>query len=231
MPQELDDNAKPTSAAKRSAMASRRRRCVLLAFGVFSGVLVLLQGLDNASQGAIAERLTNSFAITWHGEWWRVLTAQFLHLDWTHLIIDATGILVMAGLLSGKTHWGTTLAAFLIGGAMGQLLAVLAWRSGLTEYKSLVGSSDGLHGLVYLYIALEYRGARCGQPRIPWALAAITLLASTVYTCVTGQMPFAGMLKSPGYNHWGGILVFMAALECGLLAKPTSRRKGELAIL
>ena len=189
----------------------------VIAFGVLSGILVVVHYVDIATGGALARQFRNSFAVVWQGEWWRLVTAQFLHLDLTHLVIDVGCILLMAALLRNCAKPGHAVAVFVVGGVLGQFFGALAWRLGVTEYASLVGSSDGVHGLVYLYVASEYRGAAYWSGRCLWMGAALMLMASTVYTCVTGEMAFAGSLKSPGYNHFGGILAFMVALETGLL--------------
>jgi len=169
----------------------------------------------------MAEQFRNAFASVWRGEWWRLVSAQFLHLDLTHLVIDVGCILAMATMLRGSPQPGRAVAIFVVGGVLGQFFGALAWRWGLTEYACLVGSSDGVHGLIYLYVAREYRGTADRRGRAAWMTGALALMASTVYTCVTGQMAFAGMLKSPGYNHLGGILAFVIAVESGFLRTST----------
>ncbi len=200
---------------------------LLVAFGLFVAALVCIQCVVAIAGWIAPDTLANDFAMTRDGEWWRVVTAQLLHLDWMHFIIDASCILCMAGLLRGLAAWGRTLTVFLVGGMVGQAFAAMAWNLGLTDYASLVGSSDGLHGLIYLYIAIEYRRAVTMGSRIMWIAAMGVLAASTVYTCWTGHMPFASMLKSPGYNHWGGILTFLIALECGFFGDAAGLRRKE----
>ena len=211
------------SIAKHNLRA-RLRDSWLIAFGVLSAILVVVHCVDIATGGALAKQFRNSFAVVWQGEWWRLVTAQFLHLDLTHLLIDVGCILLMATMLRNCAKTGHAVAVFVVGGVLGQFFGALAWRLGVTEYASLVGSSDGVHGLVYLYIASEYRGAANWSGRWLWMGATLMLVASTVYTCMTGEMAFAGSLKSPGYNHFGGILAFMVALETGLLG--TGDRRG-----
>ncbi len=215
------------SIAQQIAKA-RQRYGWLTAFGVLSGILVVVHYVDIATGGALTKRFSNSFAVVWQGEWWGLVTAQFLHLDLTHLVIDIGCILLMAAMLRNCEQPGRAVAVFVAGGVLGQFFGALAWRLGVTEYASLVGSSDGVHGLVYLYVAREYRGAANWSGRWLWMGSALMLVASTVYTCVTGEMAFAGSLKSPGYNHFGGILAFMVALDTGLLCMGDGRGTTEV---
>ncbi len=207
---------------------ARQRYGWLIAFGVLSGILVVVHYVDIATGGALATQFRNSFAVVWQGEWWRLVTAQFLHLDLEHLLIDVGCILLMATMLRRCTQPGRAVAVFVAGGVLGQIFAVSAWRLGVTEYASLVGSSAGLHGLVYLYIAREYRGATNWSGRWLWMGATSLLATSTVYTCITGEMAFASSLKSPGYSHFGGILAFMVALETGVLCMGDGRGTTEV---
>ena len=197
------------------------------AFGILAIILFSIHVADGASDGVLTQYLGNDFQVTWDGEWWRLFSAQFLHIDWTHLLIDIGCMLVLAALLHKTSRPLTGICLFLVAGCVGQWFGVLAWHLNLTDYRSLVGSSDGIHGLIMLYIVQEYRLSTHQTERIAWIAGLLLLVVSTVYTCATGKMPFAESLRSPGYNHWGGILVFWLAIGMGLFPPRDERTHHE----
>ncbi len=188
------------------------------------GVLVLTQTGDSFTIGKLSAAIANRFDKAASGEWWRLFTGQLIHLGWFHLAVDGASIAVVWWLVAPYFRPLRLLVTFLVAGTMGQAFALLAWRYGLTEYGSLVGSSDALHGLVYLYIAVMYRSSGNLRERLGWLVGAAVMTASTVYTCLTGRMLISSVMLSPGYNHFGGILGFILGLEIGFL-KPARGEK------
>src|SRR5690606_7656082 len=71
------------------------------------------------------------------GEWWRLLTAHFVHLGWTHTILNVLGILLCRALAPkcfDRTLW-PRLAALAAG------VGVLLWwgSPGVSSYVGLSG--------------------------------------------------------------------------------------------
>ena len=197
--------------------SSLETKCTWIqAFGILAIILIFIHVADVATGGILTQYLCNDFHITWDGAWLRLFRAQFLNIDWTHLLIDIGCMLVLAALLHKTSRPLAGICLFLLAGCVGQWFGVLAWHLNLTNYRSLVGSSDGIHGLILLYIVQEYRHTTHQTERIAWIAGLMLLVVSTVYTCATGKMPFAESLRSPGYNHWGGIIVFWLAIGMGL---------------
>ncbi|NQU22394.1 MAG: rhomboid family intramembrane serine protease [Candidatus Nealsonbacteria bacterium] len=184
---------------------------------VFSTLIVLLQAADTITDGAIQNLMENRFVLTAAGQPWRLFTAQFIHIDWLHVAIDVICIAVVWVLVRRSSRVLPLCFSFLVAGTIGQLFALLAWRWGLTGYTSLVGSSDALHGLFYLYIRRMYDQSQDRWQRFEWLIVMGFLLGSIAYTCATGTMIMSGALRSPGYNHIGGIVVFALAVELGWL--------------
>ena len=184
-------------------------------------LMIVLQATNTLTEGKLSASSANAFSRTGAGEWWRLFTGQLIHLDWVHLIVDGVSIAVVWVLVMPRFPAARLLACFLAAGTLGQAFGFLAWRAGFTTYESLVGSSDALHGLVYLYIAVMYRRAFGPSQRVTWLIGMAVLMASTVYTCIEGHMPFSQGMKSPGYNHLGGILAFVIAIEAGFLRLST----------
>lgn len=176
-------------------------------------LMVLLQFLNTVTHGTVKEALRNHFVSTAAGQWWRLFTGQLIHLDWTHLTMDAAAIAIVWGPIARRYSAARLLMVFLLAGTIGQLFGFLAWQTGLTRYAALAGSSDALHGLFYLYLRDNYSRTTRSGSRYVCLIGIALMLAAVLYTCATGVMPLCSSLASPGYNHLGGILVFVIALE------------------
>jgi rhomboid family GlyGly-CTERM serine protease len=78
------------------------------------------------------------------GEWWRILSAHFVHLGWGHLWLNLAALLLIAMLLEetlSMTEWvATTLVA-----ALAIDLGLYLWNN---DVKWYVGLSGVLHGYV-----------------------------------------------------------------------------------
>lgn len=182
--------------------------------------LAVLQTLDSLTHGNLRTLIGNRFAATADGEWWRLFTAQFIHLNWTHLAVDAACIGIVWRAIWAFYTPTRVFICFVIAGTAGQAFGLLAWLGGLTHYGSLAGSSDALHGLFYLYLRTFYVRAATIRAKLVFLAATVLLMTSVLYTCATGKMIVSDTMLSPGYNHLGGILVFMLAVSIGFLRPP-----------
>jgi len=78
------------------------------------------------------------------GEWWRCVTALFLHADAGHLLANAGALAVLASLLARRIGSGLTWGLFVLAGALGN--AVNAWAQAPDHLS--VGASTGVFGLI-----------------------------------------------------------------------------------
>ena len=86
------------------------------------------------------------------GQWWRLLTSAFVHMDWSHMLFNGYGLYVMGPLVErfyGKSRWVV-------------IYGVSALLSGLASYLLSDTMSGGASGDIYGL------GARC------WCLATST---------------------------------------------------------
>ncbi len=92
-----------------------------------------------------------------NGEIWRLLTANFVHLGWSHALLNIAG-LVLIWLLFGQRFSQTGWSIILISSLLGTTLGLLFFNPTLTWY---VGLSGALHGLFIAgciaEIKLKYR--------------------------------------------------------------------------
>ncbi|HGG58212.1 MAG TPA: rhomboid family intramembrane serine protease, partial [Nannocystis exedens] len=90
------------------------------------------------------------------GDWWRLLTAAFLHGSWLHLLLNLSALWSIGEWLEPAIGSRKTLAIFLIA-ALGGSLASLVW----CEAPVVVGASGGILGLAgaLLYTRLFFSSA------------------------------------------------------------------------
>lgn len=167
-PLSVRNDALPAGSAAASVAASlarqpaqlRQWRWQALALCV---VFVLLQAFGDEARALLR---FDRAAILQDGQWWRLLTAHFVHLGWAHLALNAIGA-VLCGMLApqcqGRGFWLAVL--LLCAGVGGGLL----WLSpGVPDY---VGFSGVLYGLFVLGLLPQ---ARDGDRGAGVVLAGIT---------------------------------------------------------
>jgi len=115
------------------------------------------------------------------GQWWRLITAHFVHLDLEHTLLNVLGFIMMWALFARDYRprdWLVIVAVIFlaIGGGL------WFWDSQIFWY---VGASGALHGLMTAgTIAHVRRGDLDG-----WILAVFIIL-KLGYEQVTGALPF-----------------------------------------
>jgi rhomboid family GlyGly-CTERM serine protease len=129
---------------------------------VLASVLVLLQ----ASGFAPVLRYERLFVA--HGEPWRLITGNFVHLGWHHLLLNLTGLVLIQALFADRI--GSVLAISVVVVASVCVGVGLHYLSGLVPWY--VGFSGVLHG----WFAAGAILLLVERPRSP-VLAALLLVA------------------------------------------------------
>jgi rhomboid family GlyGly-CTERM serine protease len=144
--------------------------CTLLALPVLGGAEVRDAGsFDRAAIGA--------------GQWWRLLTAHFVHLDAGHAFLNGLGVVLMWALFARDYSPARWAAIY--------LFAALTISAGLwfldPELEWYVGASGALHGVMTAGTLAHLRRRDLDG----WILAAF-IVAKLCYEQFAGSMPFAG---------------------------------------
>lgn len=114
------------------------------------------------------------------GQWWRALSGHFVHLSWSHTLLNAAGLVLIERLFGRHTTlgpWYLALVCSVIVISAGLWLG----QPGLDWY---VGLSGALHGLFVLGAWLEWRS---GQRSGLYLLLAV--VAKLVYEQALGALP------------------------------------------
>ncbi len=139
-------------------------------------ILVLYATADGTAH-ALPDPLTLLLAIHGralaHGFFWTPVTYMFLHGSWSHLLLNAVGLLVMGNavetLLGARRFW----TVFLVSGIAGGIGWTLV--QGLASEVPCVGASAGVLGLIGGYAALRPRDRFLLIFPFPVSLSARTL--------------------------------------------------------
>jgi rhomboid family GlyGly-CTERM serine protease len=144
------------------------------------------------------------------GQWWRLLSANFVHLDLEHTVLNCLGVLLMWALFA-RDYSPYRWAAIYCGSSLAVSLGLWFANPGVPWY---VGASGALHGVMTAGTIAHLRRRDLDG----WILT-IAIIAKLAYEQVAGPLPFAGsdtIVDAHLYGAIGGVVF-------GLLLK--SRRE------
>jgi rhomboid family GlyGly-CTERM serine protease len=172
--------------------------CALLALPEFFG--------EPARQALSFDRIALA-----DGQWWRLLTAHFVHLDAEHAFLNGLGVILMWALFA-RDYSPWRWAAIYSGSALAVSAGLWFFNPELTWY---VGASGALHGVMTAGTIAHLRRRDLDG----WILA-VFIVVKLAYEQFAGALPFAGnsntIVDAHLYGAIGGVVL-------GLLLK--SRRE------
>ena len=163
--------------------------CALLALPEFFG--------EAARQALSFDRI--AFA---DGQWWRLLTAHFVHLDAEHAFLNGLGVVLMWALFA-RDYSPWRWAAIYCGSALGVSLGLWFLNPELAWY---VGASGALHGVMTAGTLAHLRRRDLDG----WILA-VFIVTKLAYEQFAGALPFAGtsntIVDAHLYGAIGGVVL------------------------
>ncbi|MBV8575244.1 MAG: rhombosortase [Acetobacteraceae bacterium] len=139
------------------------------------------------------------------GEWWRLLTAHFIHLGLEHAVLNGLGLVLMWALFARDY---TARAWLAILGASIAAIDLGLWISDSTV-GWYVGSSGALHGVLAAGTLAHLRRRDLDG----WILA-VFLVVKLTYEQLSGALPFtdqaAVVVDAHLYGAVGGLLAALA---------------------
>jgi membrane associated rhomboid family serine protease len=149
-----------------------------------------------------------------HGQWWRLLTAIWLHADLAHLAGNVTFGIVLLGLAMARYGTGVTLLASSLGGVGGNLAALIL----STHPHHSLGASGMVMGCLGLLAVDSFHLWR----RIPRATnyVATRLAGGLMLFILLGVAPGTDILAHLGGFISGILLGSLASLVPKLVQKP-----------
>ena len=169
--------------------------------------LVLLSAA--LQQTAIVQLLRYDTVAIQTGQWWRLFTAHWVHLGYSHWLLNATGLVLIWSLYgSWYSVWVWTIAWLLL--SLGVSFGLLWWHPELSWY---VGMSGVLHGILMIGVLAQCRAV---EGRVGGILLLLALVAKLLWEQINGPLPGseqaaggAVIVDAHWYGALSGALVFV----------------------
>lgn len=141
------------------------------------------------------------------GEWWRLITAGFLHWGLMHILFNCWAMMDVAG--HTEEIYGTPrMVAIYLGSTIAGFLLSMLWRSGIPVAVS-AGASAGLFGLIGAMVAVGVIHRKSQQA----AMIKDFYLRWAIYAFLWSLLPF---FRADNAAHAGGFAGgFLIALAAG----------------
>lgn len=144
------------------------------------------------------------------GDWWRLLTATFLHFGWLHLIMNMLGLYLFGRFVEFILGVKQYLLVYLITGIGSMLVVTWVSISGYSQAGFIVGASGAVMGLVGVSIAIFLRdwlrdkGSIASQ-NLRKFLLMISL--QTLFDLTTPHISFTGHISGAIIGFLVGMIV------------------------
>ncbi|HMJ05837.1 MAG TPA: rhomboid family intramembrane serine protease [Chthoniobacterales bacterium] len=178
------------------AASSRPSPAVAVFICLNVAMFVLEMAWGGATNSLTLHRLgaLEPFAVLAHGEYWRLLTALFLHFGALHLLVNLYALYVLGPPLEGSIGSGRFIICYLVAGLGSSAGVVLFWRLGWTRADLLVGASGAVMGVVGAWAGLLIRHRHLSHARRRLANIGTIIVIQTVFDFYTPQVSMAAHL-------------------------------------
>jgi rhomboid protease GluP len=148
------------------------------------------------------------------GEWWRLVSAMFLHYGLVHLMSNMVALWVLGGLVERLLGRAKFMVAYFFSG-IGSMLAI-AGAAALTQVSDLlaVGASGAIMGLLGVMAAILLKGWRQEKAKIAirrLRLIVLIVLLQTVFDVFTPQVSLVGHVSGVILGFIAGSMLFHVA--------------------
>jgi rhomboid protease GluP len=111
------------------------------------------------------------------GQWWRILSSQFLHVHFLHLVFNMAGLFLLGSALERESGSWRFALVFAVSGITGQLIGVLA-----TPELVSSGASQALMGLAGWIIVEQLRRDKLNGlvPAVALILVGVQLILDVI---------------------------------------------------
>ncbi|MEN8149818.1 MAG: rhomboid family intramembrane serine protease [Planctomycetota bacterium] len=154
------------------------RATLALAIGLGAVHLLVMTVGDTRSALTLLTCGASHLPLVREGEWFRVVTAMFLHAGFLHLFFNATSIAVVGRWVEPRLGAARTILVFLLGGLVGNLVSLAAATGALIPVPS-VGASGGALALLGALVPLTLSSPRTAE-RGARLQAALVIIGATL---------------------------------------------------
>jgi membrane associated rhomboid family serine protease len=174
----------------------------LIAINVAIYLITAVQGSGlNSPGGRLFAKMLLFGPLVKHGDWWRLITAAFLHANLIHLGFNMFALWVIGGPVEHFLGRARYLGLYFVAGLAGSAGALLQ-----APFAPTVGASGAIFGILGALLILEYQatGRLAGQAM---TLIAINLVFSFSFSGISWGGHVGGLI--------GGILATLAFARFG----------------
>jgi rhomboid protease GluP len=179
---------------------------VLLAVSVATGLAIG----DTNDVGVLMRAGALAHGLVASGEWWRLVACLFIHVGVMHLVLNATGLVILGRLAEELFGGARVIAIFGVAGVAGALASYLASPVGISAGAS--GAVFGLLGAVFVEVTWHRGRYRAAWKRGTWGALVVVAL---------GQLGY-GFLY-PVIDQWAHAAGLAAGAALGLALSPSAR--------
>lgn len=138
----------------------------------------------------------------WAGQYWRLITANFIHYDWAHLLTNLVGLYFLGRFVELSLGIIPYLIAYFISGIGSMFLfSYLFLRLGITG-QVLVGASAAIMGLVGVICAIFIRDWYLEKSRLTTLRLRLILVVIGIQFILDLLMPEVSFL-----SHFFGVVI------------------------
>jgi rhomboid protease GluP len=214
--EQVEQQAPPVVQLRERARAPWATRLLTLSVLGVAAAIALTLG-DSSDIGALVRAGAMVRGFIHAGEWWRIISCNFVHVGGLHLLVNTLGLWFLARECEHMFGPARTVAVFALSGIAGFIASYLASPVGISAGAS--GAIFGLLGAVFVELTLQRRHHRAAWSRGMWGSLAVIVIGQVgidfMYSGVTDQ-----------YAHAGGALV--GAVLGALLSPYAKWAKGSL---
>jgi rhomboid protease GluP len=131
------------------------------------------------------------------GEWWRIASANFLHIDFLHIAVNLLGLYVYGSLIETQLGRLKFLSAYLFSGIGAMIMvSAIALRFG-DPSQATVGASGAVMGMLGVFVAIQLKGWRTDKAAIALyqlRLGVALVVIQIVSDLITPQVSMVGHL-------------------------------------
>jgi len=142
------------------------------------------------------------------GEWYRIVTAMFVHAGWLHLLFNMYALYYLGMLVENLYGASKFLTVYFVSGIVGNLLSQVFYYS-----VPSVGASGAIFGLVGLLLAATY--FRSDFPSTIRRTMYVILLPMVIFNIAYGFMPGTDINNAAHLGGFGAGLLFGLIIPVG----------------
>lgn len=203
---------------------ARRAPATRALAGLILAAFVVQWWLPAQSALALLERGANIVPLVWQGDWFRLITANLLHVNWIHALSNAASAWVIGQHVERQFGTGRMLILVLATGPLSMLVSAGA-MSALQPFAYSIGASGAVCGMIGALAAFTWiHGARLpGLFRVSPRVLGMLLLANfVVLPLLIPQIDMAAHIG--GLAAGFAIALFWCRADGRILESPTLSR-------